>query len=193
MNRIPKFIKGSKIYLREVRESDVNENYYRWMNDYEITRFLEVRYVPHSLARIAAYVRSLDGGRDEIFLAICDQENDRHIGNIKLGPINWIHGFGDISLLIGEKGYWGKGIAAEAISLMSAYAFSVLNLNKVKAGCYSDNKGSEKAFIKAGFSREGILKNQWRMEGGYQDEILLGLWVEDWKAMQNPNAGCCHV
>ncbi|WP_028314135.1 GNAT family N-acetyltransferase [Desulfatibacillum aliphaticivorans] len=193
MNRIPKFVKGNKIYLREVRESDVNENYYRWMNDYEITRFLEVRYVPHSLEQIAAYVRSLDGNRDEIFLAICDQENDRHIGNIKLGPINWIHGFGDISLVIGEKGYWGKGIGAEAISLVSAYAFNVLNLNKVKAGCYADNKGSEKAFIKAGFSREGVLKSQWRMEGGFQDEILLGLWVRDWIAMQNPNAGCCHV
>ncbi|MBI9074761.1 MAG: GNAT family N-acetyltransferase [Desulfatibacillum sp.] len=193
MSQKPKFIKGDRIYLREVRESDVNDNYYRWMNDPGITKYLEVRYVPHSVEQILSYVRSLDGNRNEIFLAICDPENNLHIGNIKLGPINWIHGFGDISLIIGETGYWGKGIATEAISLISAYAFNILNLNKVRAGCYADNKGSEKAFIKAGFSREGVLKNQWRMDCKFQDEILLGLWVEDWKARQKPQAGCCHA
>jgi RimJ/RimL family protein N-acetyltransferase len=34
------FLEGKRIYLREVRESDVNEQYYRWINDPDMTQFL---------------------------------------------------------------------------------------------------------------------------------------------------------
>ncbi len=180
MNPEPAFLDGRDIYLREVRASDVNDNYYRWMNDPSVTRFLETRYVPQSKESILSFVRSMDGNRDQIFLAICAKENGLHIGNIKIGPVNWVHGFADISLLIGEKDFWGRGLATEAISMVTAFAFNTLNLNKVKAGCYSGNKGSEKAFIKAGFTKEGTLKNHWRVKGGFLDEILLGLCYDDW-------------
>lgn len=173
------FIEGEKIYLREVRASDVSANYYRWMNDPDVNQYLETRYIPQSIDNIRRFVESKDGKTDEIFLAICLKENDQHIGNIKLGPINWIHRFADISLLIGEKKYWGQGIASEAIRVLSTFAFNVLNLKKIKAGCYEDNIGSRKTFEKAGFKVEGILKKQWELNGKYQDEILLGLLRDD--------------
>ncbi|MCX6165436.1 MAG: GNAT family protein [Ignavibacteriae bacterium] len=94
--------------------------------------------------------------------------------------MNWIHKFGDISLLIGEKDYWGKGIAYESIKLLTKFAFNSLNIHKLKAGCYADNIGSAKAFEKVGFEREGIFKKQWMVNGKYQDEIILSLCYEDW-------------
>ena len=175
------FIEGERIYLREVRITDVNENYYKWLNDSAVNQYLETRYVPQSLENIKNYVEKMDGNPDEIFLAICFKENDQHIGNIKLGPINWIHRFADISLLVGEKSYWGKGIATEAIKILVKFGFDVLNLHKLKAGCYSNNIGSSKAFTKVGFVQEGLLTKQWIVNGQYQDEILLGLCCEDWK------------
>jgi RimJ/RimL family protein N-acetyltransferase len=173
------FITGQQIYLREVRLSDVNENYYRWLNDPEVTRYLETRYIPRSLENIRKYVEAMNGNPDEIFLAICLKKDDMHVGNIKLGPINWIHGFADISLVIGEKAVWGRGIAAEAIRLLSRFAFDVLNLHKLRSGCYEENKGSIKAFLKTGFAQEGALKKQWQVNGKFQDEILLGLCREE--------------
>ncbi len=173
------FITGKRINLREVRLSDVNENYYRWLNDPDVTRHLEIRYIPRSMENIGKYVEEMDGNPHEIFLAICLKEDGRHVGNIKLGPINWIHGFGDISLVIGEKAVWGRGIAAEAIRLLSRFAFDVLNLHKLRSGCYEENKGSIKAFLKAGFTQEGALKKQWQVNGNFQDEILLGLCREE--------------
>jgi len=181
------FIEGEQIYLREVRTSDVGEQYYRWLNDPEVTRYLETRYIPRSLQNIREFVERMDGNQDEIFLAICLKEDDRHIGNIKLGPINWIHRFGDVSLLIGEKGCWGKGVGTEAIRVLTAFAFDVLNLNKLRAGCYGDNTASARAFMKAGFVQEGVLKGQWQTEGRLQDELLFGLCREDWN--QNGAAG----
>lgn len=175
------FIAGEHIYLREVCVSDVNENYYRWLNDTEVTRYLETRYIPRSLENIRKYVESMDGNPDEIFLAICLNEDGMHVGNIKLGPINWIHRFADVSLLIGEKSAWGKGIGTEAICLLTRFAFEMLNLHKLRSGCYADNKGSAKAFLKAGFVEEGILRKQWQVAGTYQNEVIFGLCREDMK------------
>ncbi len=175
-----KFLTGSRIYLREVRLSDVNERYYSWLNDPEIYQYLETRFVPRSLENITDFVKGMDGKADEPFFAICLQANDLHIGNIKLGPINWYHRSADISLFVGDKDCWGKGFATEAIQVITDYGFRVLNLNKLKAGCYADNLGSAKAFEKCGYLREGLLREQVISKGQNVDLILLGRTASDY-------------
>ena len=168
------FIEGDHIYLREVRVSDVNENYYRWMNDPEITQYLESRFYPNSIETLQEYVKDFQGNKDSIFLAIVLKENHTHIGNIKMGPINWFHRLADIGVMLGEKDSWGKGYASEAISLLAEHAFRTLNLHKLTAGCHEQNQGSVKAFQRAGFEIEGIRKKHGFLNGEYVDSILLG-------------------
>lgn len=170
-----KYLEGERIYLREVRPSDANENYYRWMNDPEIIRYLESRFYPNSLESIQDFVKGKLNDRESVLFAIVLIDGDRHIGNIKIGPINWIHRFADIGLMIGEKDCWGRGYATDAIRLISEYAFKTLNLHKVTASCYGNNQGSAKAFLKVGFEIEGTRKSQYFCNGEYQDMILLGL------------------
>lgn len=169
-----RFIEGDRIYLRDVRLSDVNENYYRWMNDPEITKYLESRFYPNSMEGLSEYVKNKLSDKYNVFLAIMLKKGDLHIGNIKLGPINFIHRFADIALIIGEKDCWRKGYAAEAIRLVANYAFGQLNLHKLTAGCYDANIGSEKCFQKAGFSIEGRRKSHYFSGCTYVDAILLG-------------------
>jgi len=169
------FLQGPRILLRDVRLSDVNERYCAWMNDREVTQYLETRFMPQSPECISAYVSSMAESRDSVFLAMVLREDGRHVGNIKLGPINWMHRFADIALVIGEKSEWGRGYATEAIRVVSNYAFMTLHLHKVTAGCYANNVASTKAFLKAGFSREGLRVQQFFCDGFYVDEVLLGL------------------
>jgi len=167
-------LKGERIYLREVRTSDVTERYYRWMNDPEVGQYLETRFFPHSHEKIESYIREMGADPNNVFLAIVLKNGDLHIGNIKIGPINWFHRFADISLIIGDKTYWGKGYGTEAIGLVVFYAFNTLNLHKITAGIYANNVGSIKAFKKAGFIEEGLRKKHRFCEGEYVDEVLLG-------------------
>ena len=175
------YISGKHIYLREVRLSDVNDRYYSWLNDPEVNQFLETRYAPRSLENIAEFVRSHDGKSDEPFFAVCLNKDDSHIGNIKVGPVNWIHRNAAISLLIGDKGCWGKGYATEAIALIVAYSFNVLNLNKVHAGAYVQNVGSIRAFERNGFRKEGLLEGHVFHDGQETDVVLLGLRAADYR------------
>ncbi len=169
------FINGERIYLREVRISDVNENYYNWINNTLINQYLESRFYPSSIESIQKYVQKISNNSDFIFLAIINKKDNHHIGNIKLGPINWIHRLGEIGIIIGEKNYWGKGYATESIKTLSKHAFNVLNLHKLTAGCYETNQGSLKAFKKANFEIEGIRRHHNYFNGKYIDSVLLGL------------------
>jgi RimJ/RimL family protein N-acetyltransferase len=168
------FIEAERIYLRGVRLADVNDRYYQWMNDPDVTRYLETRFYPNSLESLRQYVSEKLGDRNSVFLAIVLKEDDRHIGNIKLGPIDWVHRVADIGLLIGEKACWGKGYATEAIDALCGYAFNVLNLHKVTAGAYDRNVGSVRAFLRTGFQEEGVRKAHYHLDGLYVNGILLG-------------------
>lgn len=174
------FIDGPRLYLREVRPSDVNGTYYGWMNDSEVTRYLESRFYPNPIESLHDFVAKRVGDHDNIFLAIVRKDDNRHIGNIKLGPINWIHRFADVGLLIGEKDCWGQGYATEAIHLVTHYAFRTLNLHSLTAGCYASNQGSARAFLKAGWYQVGQRKSSLFLDGHFEDAILLGVVSTDW-------------
>lgn len=174
------FLKGTRVYLREVRVSDVNERYYQWLNDPDINQYLETRFIPQSIENITEFVRRLDGNSNEPFFAICLIHDNSHIGNIKIGPINWYHRNADVSLLIGEKKMWGQGYARESIQLVTDFAFQTLNLNKLKASCYAQNLGSAKAFEKCGYEREGLLRGHMMANGQDIDIVILGLRSRDY-------------
>jgi RimJ/RimL family protein N-acetyltransferase len=174
------FLEGSTLYLREVKESDVTDRYYHWLHDNVVNQFLESRYTSWSMDSIRSYVKAMEKDPDTVFLAICLKETEQHIGNIKLGPINRVHRYAVISLVIGEKSWWGKGIATQAISLVSECAFTRLNLHKVCASCYVDNQGSSRAFEKAGFRQEGVLRRHYLYQGRYVDGLIFGLMADEW-------------
>lgn len=168
-------IKSTRITLRNLTEKDGTKKYLKWLKDSEINAYLEVRFnPPDTCAELIETITNINRSVNYLLLGIFLEENTEHIGNIKLGPIDFRHQVSEIGFLIGEKNQWGKGFAYEAINLVSDYAFYTLGLAKLTAGCYCKNKGSRRALIKAGFEEEGRLKSQWIMGGVRQDGILLG-------------------
>lgn len=164
-------LEGPNVLLREVETSDVNENYHRWMNDPEVNKYMETRFRSQSVEDIRDYVRKMNGAPDIIFLAIIYKKGNSHIGNIKLGPISKIHRRGEISFFIGEKRLWGKGLASEAVDLLTNYALEEIGLVKVTAGCYSSNSGSNRVFEKLGYVVEGVQLKHYFCEGKLEDRI----------------------
>lgn len=169
---------GEHIYLRTLVDTDVSKRYVGWLNDPELNRFLESRFTVWTLENLISYVTLQH--QDNVFhFAICLVQEDLHIGNIKLGPINSKHLFADIGIMIGEKSCWGHGYGTEAIRLMTAFAFDQLRLKKLTAGSYSCNLASIRAFETCGFVREGRLKDHYLCGETRVDAILLGCTAAD--------------
>lgn len=166
-------IEGQRIYLRPVLLSDASENYVAWLNDPEVNQYLESRFIKQSLQSVRDYVERITRDANTLFLAIVSKSEERHIGNVKLGPIDWNHRVGDIGIMIGDKAYWRKGFGGDAIRLLSEYAFSVLKLHKLTAGAYENNIGSIRAFLKAGYLVEGRLRDHYLYKDIYVDKVVL--------------------
>lgn len=169
------FIDGNLVFLRDFRNSDVDENYQRWMSDHEVTHYIESRFTAPTRESLEAWVRKVNSDPRTMFLTMVAKDSGRNIGTVKLGPINWMHRVADLGILIGEKSYWGKGYATEAIRLMIDFCFERLNLHKVTANCYAANVGSAKAFEKVGFFIEGRRRSHCFVDGEYVDMLQLGM------------------
>jgi len=163
------------IFLKRLAIDDVTERYVSWLNDPDVNAFLECRHSRHTLESTRDFVVAAGSpDSDQRLYGIYLRANTKHIGNIKLGPINSIHKHGTVGLLIGDPAEWGKGYGSRAIMLLTDYALNQLNLVSLNAGCYSENIGSYKSFLKAGWKLAGKLKSYWiDSKGNRTDELIL--------------------
>ena len=171
-------IESERLYLREVRDEDVTPAYVAWLNDPQVNRYLETRFTTHTADDILKYVRSMRQKPESVFLAIMRKDDEHHLGNLHVGAIDGAHKTATLALVIGERSAWGQGFGSEAIRLATRYAFERLGLRKLTARCYADNAGSHKAFLKAGWSEEGLQRAQFLSSGKYVDAIWLGVLAD---------------
>jgi RimJ/RimL family protein N-acetyltransferase len=168
--------RGELIGLRPLQVEDVGERYLEWMRDPEVLRYLEARFAEHTLESLRAFVAANADRADTLLLAICAlEEDDRHIGNIKVGPLNPYHGTADVGLIIGERTWWGRGAGREAIAIATRLAAEHLGPRKLTASCYASHVGSAKAFLANGWTDEGRRPAQFVGDHGVEDQWLLGL------------------
>ncbi|WP_320173906.1 GNAT family protein [Maridesulfovibrio sp.] len=177
-------VNGKNVYLRPISLDDVSESYVNWMNDPQINQYLESRFTTQTLNSVKDFVKAMIESPDNILFAICEKDSGRHVGNIKMGPLNTAHSHAEIGLLIGEKECWGKGYGSEAIGLVIEYAFKTLNIHRLTAGAYANNIGSVKAFEKNGFTVEGIYKKHFLHNGVFIDATRMGIINPDYRHEQ---------
>lgn len=170
-----KILKGKLVSIRQISLDDCTNDYVDWLNDSDVNQFLETRWYKQDILAIKEFVKSQIENDNSILFAIIYNPENRHIGNIKIGPINFHHNHTDISYFIGDKNLWGLGIAVEAIQLACQYAFEELNLHRVEAGVYCNAIGSWKALEKNGFKREAIFREQVLFENNYIDVYRYGI------------------
>ncbi len=169
------FLVGRRIYFRPLTKSDINERYLSWLNDSEVTKYIEAGHFPTTKDDLDEFYKIISKSKTDIIFAIIYKNKDLHIGNIELGRINWIHRFADIGIMIGDKNYWGKGYGQEACQLLLDYAFNKLNLHKIIVGVYSTHKSAIRTYQKVGFEIEGRITKFLNLDGKYVDKIILGI------------------
>ena len=97
------FITGSSIYLRPANISDAKGDWYKWLNDPEVTKFLTNQFWPNTKEKQINFVKQSINSKERLLFSICLKKNDKHIGQCSLSGINWVHRYADIALLIGNK------------------------------------------------------------------------------------------
>ena len=162
------------IYLKELTKKDVTQKYVNWMNDYEVHKFTEQKYKKHNLKDVKKFIIEKKKSKNEFLYGIYIKKNKEHIGNIKLGPINYIHKFAVISYFIGNKDMWGKNYTSLAIKKIIKIA-KKKGLKKLQAGLLEMNIGSKIVLEKNNFKLEGTLKSQMLYKNKRCNKLCFGL------------------
>jgi RimJ/RimL family protein N-acetyltransferase len=167
--------------LNRFRPEDISERYLDWLSDPEVNRFSQRYGQPRPIAGEAR--KWLDSrAPDEVVYAIF-APGLGHVGNVKYGPIDHANRRADISILIGERAAWNRGIGAEAVYLVTRHLFFDRGLVRVDAG--SANPAFIRLAEKLGWRVEGVLRQHVRLGDRLVDWTLLAQMADEFRARPN--------
>lgn len=167
------------IFLKPLAAEMVTEEYVGWLNNPEVNQYLEVRHFNNTLETCKEFVELTNSDPCSYLFGIFD--HNKHIGNAKLGFINTIYKRGQISLFIGDKSYWGKGIGYQVVHALTEFGFTQLGLHRIEAGCYANNQASLRVFLKAGYTVEGFMREHVMSDGKFVGCFWLGKLASEHK------------
>ena len=77
---------------------------------------------------------------------------------------------------IGPPNRWGQGFGTEACRLCVTYAFNHLAMEKVSLHVYEGNDRGRRAYEKAGFVSEGLLRRHMWLDGRLRDVEIMSVF-----------------
>jgi len=169
------FLEGKRIYLRGIEKEDLAGPFFQWPNDKQVTRYLFMGAVPSVLENLQDWYEQLRKGDKEVVFMIVDKNGDRPIGFCGFHHMQAVHRSAEFRIFIGEKDYWGKGFGKESTQLMLRYGFELLNVNKIWLGVTSDNEKAMNSYLKCGFVKEGVLRQEIYRNNSFHDAVRMSI------------------
>ena len=149
------FLETANVFLRPLEYEDLGGEYLKGINRQDLDLFTEHAQLPKNTQALKAYAESKWKSGD-IWLGIFLKKNGRHIGNIELAEIDYIHRKAKYAILVWAE--TGHGYGTEASKVMLEFAFNKLNLNRIELGVNENNAAAINLYIKLNFIREGVLR-----------------------------------
>jgi RimJ/RimL family protein N-acetyltransferase len=173
-------LQGKRVCMRAPTQGDANA-LFALFADPEVMRYWSR---PPMTARAEAeglIGEILDGFAQRTILnwMVVSRSDDALIGTCALFRIERRHRRAEIGYSL-RSDHWGRGLAAEAVSLMLDWAFRTLGLHRVEADIDPRNDGSRKLLERLGFASEGLLRERYFVGDEISDTELFGLLAGDW-------------
>lgn len=158
---------GTKILLRPFDVSDITPEYVSWLNDPEVVKYSNQRFVEHSEDSCLNFYNSFTYS-DNLFISIRLQDTDEAVGTMT-AYVSPHHGTVDIGIMIGERSVWGCGIGQDAWDTLLDWFIAQPHIRKITAGTMRCNQPMVKLMERSGMSLEAIQVKQELLDGMPQD------------------------
>lgn len=142
-----------------------------WDIDQEVQAHMpEPKNTPQDINEQYAYIKECEQDRQGYYFSI-ETNSGLTIGTVSLFEINPYHKTAELGIIIGDKMYWGKGVATEVVKTLTDYAFQNLNIQYVSAEIESENIAIQKVLENAGFVSDGVYKGS-RVKDGKRIDVI---------------------
>jgi RimJ/RimL family protein N-acetyltransferase len=114
---------------------------------------------------------------------VVDLADDQLVGEALLWGIDAHNRAAHIGISL-RPSFRGRGLAADVIHVLCDYGFHVLGLHRLQIDTLADNAPMIRAAAVVGFVEEGTLRRSAWVNGGFADQVILGLLATDWNRPQ---------
>ncbi len=149
---------GDKVLLRPFTAFDIDDSYIGWLNDPDVVRFSNQRFLKHDRNSCLSYLASFEG-TPNLFMSARRQSDDRPIGTLTAYVLGH-HGTVDVGIMIGDKSIWGQGYGQDAWSTLINWLLKQEGIRKLTAGTLACNYGMIKLMERSGMTLEAVRKAQ---------------------------------
>lgn len=194
VSHVEKFILQEETYgfrilneeVREMYETDRMELvpfteeylslYHKWRNNSHIMQFDQPGCLyPVSYQEIKSWFDKIKSSTCSYSFLIKVKDEEKIIGICALIGIDNKNRNCELSIVIGEKDYWGKGYGKETMRILMKLAFDEFNMHRIYLQVMSFNENAIKLYENLGFLKEGVLKESIFRKGKYHDVLIFGI------------------
>jgi RimJ/RimL family protein N-acetyltransferase len=106
----------------------------------------------------------------------------RSIGMVAYNRINVPERNTEIDIVVGEPGYRDRGYGTDAVRAFLGFLFDTIGLHRVWLATYDCNVRAQRAYEKAGFRREGVMRQADRVDGRWVDAVIYGVLEHEFRS-----------
>jgi len=169
-----------EVTLRVIEEKDLGK-IYSWKNNFELAKMIMSSPLPVAGYQIEEWYRSLQEDKNEVLFGI--YVNSSIAGIARIMSVNRLHSVAKFGMYIGENEMRSKGTGKKVLHLILNYVFKDLNLNKISLTVLETNTIAIKLYESAGFKREGLLRQEFWINGKYENLVIMGILREEYQRL----------
>lgn len=150
-----------------------------WVNDPTVMGYFANRQTAISEADERKYVEALITSKTDFAFSVFDDETGEYVGQCSINAIYWPASNGRLFMAI-TASQQHKGYAEAILKAIMKAAFFTLALHKLWLIVREDNADAQAKYLKAGFKFEGLLKDEYYVQGRYYDMVRMGAINPGW-------------
>lgn len=170
-------LESERLFFRPLSLKHLSLAYVNWLNDLDVNKYLESR--GNFTIKLLEDFLIEQEQKDILFWAIHLKDSNKHIGNIKIDPINYEDNSGEYGILMGDKTNWGMGYSKEASLAIINYCFKEVKLSRITLGVIEDNINAVMLYKKIGFVIDKVKTNVGIYNNKLSNSLRMSLNVKD--------------
>lgn len=182
--KIDRVWKRDEFILRSAKKDDI-DNYYE--HNFEIVDSESIRLTGSksyfSKDEVTTFLNKSVEDEDRYLFFLIDAKGDI-IGESVISEIDLKLRSASFRIAISTSKARNRGIGTWMTEVTRDFAFEVLKLHRLELEVFSFNPRGERVYVKAGFRREGVLRDAILDGDVYADVILMSILEDEWREIK---------
>jgi RimJ/RimL family protein N-acetyltransferase len=174
-------VRGELVNLRAVDRHDA-DSIHRWLNNPDVMRYWGLPSSTPSLTEVQRQIEDWldqEGRLGRPVCVIIETLEAEVIGFVSFGEYRADSRSTELSLMIGEPEWWGRGFGTDVLRTVIATCFDDWNLRRLWARAEVFNERAHHLFKRCGFVHEATLRDASYCEGQFHKVLVFGLLATD--------------